>query len=241
MHRSPEAARRANTQPWLQARDRVFQAILPLRGKILNVEKADERAIYKNKELADLIVALGLHVKGDSPTGNGKKSKKASEGDGDSAVDAQLEKLRYSKIVLLTDADVDGAHIRTLLLTFLFRYQPSLFHHGHVYVGMPPLFKVEAGKKKVIYCYDEAEKDAAVAALKGAKHTIQRFKGLGEMMPEQLWDTTMDPERRRIVRLTLEDALETELVIKSLMGSDASRRRAIIDEFGASVLDNLDI
>jgi DNA gyrase subunit B len=217
----------------VQARDRVFQAILPLRGKILNVEKADDAAIFKNKELADLIVALGLHVLGDT---KGSSSDSDSNGGAD-----ELSRLRYSKIVLLTDADVDGAHIRTLLLTFLYRYQPALFHHGHVYVGLPPLYKVEAGRGKVTYCYDEGEKDAAVAALRGAKHSLQRFKGLGEMMPQQLWETTMDPARRVLVRLTLEDTLKTEQVIKALMGADASKRRAMIDQFGERVLPNLDI
>jgi DNA gyrase subunit B len=216
----------------LQARDRVFQAILPLRGKILNVEKADDQAIYKNKELADLIVALGLHVKGE------RSRKDASDDESDAA---DLAKLRYSKIVLLTDADVDGAHIRTLLLTFLYRYQPALFHHGHVYVGLPPLYKVEAGKNKVTYCYDEEAKDKAIAKLNGAKYTLQRFKGLGEMMPQQLWETTMDPAKRMLVRLTLDDTLETEQVIKSLMGSDAAKRRDMIHNFGERVLPNLDI
>ena len=185
----------------MQARDRVFQAILPLRGKILNVEKADDAGIFKNKELSDLIVALGLRVRGEmAPRGAGSDEDAPSE----------LDKLRYGKIILLTDADVDGAHIRTLLLTFLYRYQPSLFHHGHVYVGLPPLYKVEGGRGKVAYCYDDAERDAAVAALRGAKHTIQRFKGLGEMMPQQLWETTMDPAQRKLVQLTLQDVLETE-------------------------------
>jgi DNA gyrase subunit B len=230
----------------MQARDRVFQAILPLRGKILNVEKADDEAIYKNKELADLIVALGLHVRSDKPNKPSAKSRKGSKKsphDLESKEDttSQLERLRYSKIVLLTDADVDGAHIRTLLLTFLYRYQPSLFHHGHVYVGMPPLYRVDGGKNKSTYCYNDAERDTAIAALKGGKHSIQRFKGLGEMMPEQLWDTTMDPAKRKLVRLTMVDTLETEQVIRDLMGSDASKRRAMIDQFGTSVLHQLDI
>jgi DNA gyrase subunit B len=208
----------------MQARDRTFQAILPLRGKILNVEKADDAAIYKNKELSDLIVALGLHVRGDPTT-----------------AEDSLKTLRYSKIVLLTDADVDGAHIRTLLLTFLYRYQPSLFDHGHVYVGMPPLYKVEGPRKRAVYCYNEAEKEAAIESFKGAKVNIQRFKGLGEMMPEQLWETTMDPQRRTLIRLTHEDALDTEQVIQTLMGNDAGKRRELITEAGHTVLQALDV
>jgi DNA gyrase subunit B len=218
----------------VQARDRVFQAILPLRGKILNVEKADDQAMYKNKELSDLIIALGLHVRG-------SKSKSSSTSSTDEDGPSDLSTLRYRKVVLLTDADVDGAHIRTLLLTFLYRYQPSLFHHGHVYVGLPPLYKVEAGRKRVTYCYNEEEKEAAITAYEGAKCTVQRFKGLGEMMPEQLWETTMDPARRKLIQLTLEDVLETEQVIKGLMGADPSRRRAFIDQLGDKVIKNLDI
>lgn len=195
-----------DTARCVQARDRVFQAILPLRGKILNVEKADDAGIFKNKELSDLIVALGLRVRGEmGPRG-------AAASGSDDETPSELDKLRYGKIILLTDADVDGAHIRTLLLTFLYRYQPSLFHHGHVYVGLPPLYKVEGARGKVAYCYDDAERDAAIKALKGARHTIQRFKGLGEMMPQQLWETTMDPAQRKLIQLTLEDVLETEQV-----------------------------
>ena len=218
----------------------MFQAILPLRGKILNVEKADDVAIYKNKELADLIVALGLRVRGEAPTSS-KNGNGSSDSDDASSDASELSKLRYKKIILLTDADVDGAHIRTLLLTFLYRYQPSLFHHGHVYAGMPPLYKVEGSRGKITYCYNEEERDAAIAKLRGAKHSVQRFKGLGEMMPEQLWDTTMDPEKRMLVRLTLDETLETEQAIRALMGADASKRREMIDRFGQQVLPNLDI
>lgn len=216
---------------FVQARDRVFQAILPLRGKILNVEKADDAAIFKNKELSDLIVALGLRIRGDR-SGNETDSDGSTGGGEDDA----LSGLRYRKIVLLTDADVDGAHIRTLLLTFLYRYQPALFDHGHVYVGMPPLYKVEWGKGKVAYCYDDAEKDQVIARLNNAKHTIQRFKGLGEMMPQQLWETTMDPARRKLVRLTHEDVLDTEEAIHTLMGSDVTKRKTLIAEAGHTVL-----
>ena len=225
----------------LQARDRIFQAVLPLRGKILNVEKADDEAIFKNKELADLIVALGLRIRGDSGSARkGNGSGDDANGEKGSPLE-ELAKLRYKKIVLLTDADVDGAHIRTLLLTFLYRYQPSLFHHGHIFVGLPPLYKVEAGRGRITYCYDEGERDEAIAKLKGAKHSVQRFKGLGEMMPEQLWETTMDPERRKLIRLTLDATLETEQTIKALMGADASKRRDMIHQFGDKVLPNLDV
>lgn len=217
----------------VQARDRQFQAILPLRGKILNVEKADDDAIYKNKELSDLILALGLRIRGDS-------SKKSSDGSSTSEEDDPLEALRYRKIVLLTDADVDGAHIRTLLLTFLYRYEPQLFDKGHVYVGLPPLYKVET-RNKVVYCYDDAEKEKVVAGLKGAKHSLQRFKGLGEMMPSQLWDTTMNPIERKLLRLTNMDVAGTESTLQALMGGDASKRRDLITQAGHTVLNNLDV
>lgn len=221
---------------FLQARDRMFQAILPLRGKILNVEKADDAAIFKNKELSDLIVALGLRIRGDR-SGNGTDS----DGPTEEGVVESLAGLRYRKIVLLTDADVDGAHIRTLLLTFLYRYEPALFDHGHVYVGMPPLYKVEWGKGKVEYCYDEEEKDKVVARLGDKTHTLQRFKGLGEMMPQQLWETTMDPGTRRMVRLTHEDVLDTEEAIQTLMGHDVTKRKALIAEAGHTVLVDIDV
>jgi DNA gyrase subunit B len=204
-----------------------------LRGKILNVEKAEDSSIHKNKELSDLIVALGLRVR------SGSNRSESSSSDDD--VPSDLENLRYKKVVVLTDADIDGAHIRALLLAFLYRYQPSLFHHGHVYVGLPPLYKVESGRKRVTYCYNDKEKDAAIRALKGARYTVQRFKGLGEMMPEQLWETTMDPARRKLVQLTVGDVLETEQVIRGLMGSDASKRRAFIEQCGSAVIENLDV
>eukprot|EP00268_Persea_americana_P004443 TRINITY_DN11416_c0_g1_i5.p1 TRINITY_DN11416_c0_g1~~TRINITY_DN11416_c0_g1_i5.p1 ORF type:complete len:212 (-),score=40.43 TRINITY_DN11416_c0_g1_i5:524-1159(-) len=158
-----------------QGRDRRFQAILPLRGKILNIERKDEAAMYKNEEIQNLILGLGLGVKGE---------------------DFKKEGLRYHKIIILTDADVDGAHIRTLLLTFFFRYQKALFDEGCIYVGVPPLFKVERGKQ-VHYCYNDADlKLLRKTFPPNASFNIQRFKGLGEMMPVQLWETTMDPEKR---------------------------------------------
>ena len=143
--------------------------------------------------------------------------------------------------MLLTDADVDGAHIRTLLLTFLYRYEPRLFDKGHVYVGLPPLYKVESGRNKVVYCYDDAEKEKVVASLHGAKYSLQRFKGLGEMMPQQLWETTMDPSERKLLRLTNNDVAGTESALQALMGGDASKRRALITEAGHTVLNQLDV
>ncbi|RVW92240.1 DNA gyrase subunit B, chloroplastic/mitochondrial [Vitis vinifera] len=183
-----------------QGRDRRFQAILPLRGKILNIERKDEAAMYKSEEIQNLILGLGLGVKGE---------------------DFKKEALRYHKIIILTDADVDGAHIRTLLLTFFFRYQRALFDEGCIYVGVPPLFKVERGKQ-VHYCYDDAElKQLQHSLPPNASYSIQRFKGLGEMMPVQLWETTMDPERRLLKQLVVEDAAEANVVFSSLMGARA--------------------
>ena len=216
-----------------QARDRRFQAVLPLRGKILNVERKDDASLYRNNEIADLIVALGLGVKGAD----------ASDGGPD-----PLAGLRYGRVILLTDADVDGAHIRTLLLTFLFRYSRPLFERGHVYVGVPPLYKVEpvgrrpAGDKGPIYAYDDAELAAVLAGRAPGSYTIQRFKGLGEMMPDQLWRTTLDPTRRTLRRLTLEDAAEASHLFALLMGDRVAPRRALIEAHGARLsLEELDI
>ncbi|KAK9082046.1 hypothetical protein Syun_031445 [Stephania yunnanensis] len=166
-----------------QGRDRRFQAILPLRGKILNIERKDEASMYKNEEIQNLILGLGLGVK---------------------------DALRYHKIIILTDADVDGAHIRTLLLTFFFRYQKALFEEGCIYVGVPPLYKVERGKQ-IHYCYDDAElKKLQKTFPANASYNIQRFKGLGEMMPVQLWETTMNPETRLLKQLVVEDAARSK-------------------------------
>ncbi|KAK9808822.1 hypothetical protein WJX72_004299 [[Myrmecia] bisecta] len=201
-----------------QARDRRFQAILPLRGKILNVERTDDAKLYKNEEISNLIVGLGLGLKGENISG-----------------------LRYGKIILLTDADVDGAHIRTLLLTFLFRYQRDLFHQGHVYVGVPPLYKVEANRKAT-YCYNEADLQAFVAGRPPGSFSIQRFKGLGEMMPEQLWQTTLNPQTRLLKRLTIEDAAEASQMFTLLMGDKVGPRRDLIEAHGSRYsAENLDI
>ncbi|KAG1358726.1 DNA gyrase subunit B, chloroplastic/mitochondrial [Cocos nucifera] len=204
-----------------QGRDRRFQAILPLRGKILNIERKDEAAMYKNEEIQNLILALGLGVKGE---------------------DFRKEALRYHKIIILTDADVDGAHIRTLLLTFFFRYQKALFDEGCIYVGVPPLYKVERGKH-VHYCYDDSELKILQSTFPAnASYNIQRFKGLGEMMPLQLWETTMDPERRLLKKLVVEDAVEANVVFSSLMGTRVDVRKELIQNSASMIkLEHLDI
>ncbi|GAB4851754.1 hypothetical protein Ancab_031156 [Ancistrocladus abbreviatus] len=204
-----------------QGRDRRFQAILPLRGKILNIERKDEAAMYKNEEIQNLILALGLGVKGE---------------------DFKKDALRYHKIIILTDADVDGAHIRTLLLTFFFRYQRTLFDEGCIYVGVPPLYKVERGKQ-VYYCYDDAElKKLQSSFPPNASYNIQRFKGLGEMMPSQLWETTLDPEQRLLKQLKVEDAAEANVVFSALMGTRVEVRKELIQKSASTInLDKLDI
>ncbi|KAM0993576.1 hypothetical protein EV2_009519 [Malus domestica] len=204
-----------------QGRDRRFQAILPLRGKILNIERKDEAAMYKNEEIQNLILGLGLGVKGE---------------------DFKKEALRYHKIIILTDADIDGAHIRTLLLTFFFRYQRALFDEGYIYVGVPPLYKVERGKQAK-YCYDEAELKMLQSSFpSNASYNIQRFKGLGEMMPAQLWETTMNPEQRLLKRLGVEDAAEANIVFSSLMGARVDYRKELIKNSASMIdLDKLDI
>lgn len=204
-----------------QGRDRRFQAILPLRGKILNVERKDEAAMYKNEEIQNLILGLGLGVKGE---------------------DFKKDALRYHKIIILTDADVDGAHIRTLLLTFFFRYQRALFDEGCIYVGVPPLYKVERGKQ-AYYCYDEAELKKLQRTLpSNASYNIQRFKGLGEMMPTQLWETTLDPERRMLKQLTVDDAAEASIVFSSLMGARVDVRKELIKNASSMInVGQLDI
>ncbi|XP_050121756.1 DNA gyrase subunit B, chloroplastic/mitochondrial-like [Malus sylvestris] len=204
-----------------QGRDRCFQAILPLRGKILNIERKDEAAMYKNEEIQNLILGLGLGVKGE---------------------DFKKEALRYHKIIILTDADIDGAHIRTLLLTFFFRYQRALFDEGYIYVGVPPLYKVERGKQAK-YCYDEAELKMLQNSFPlNACYNIQRFKGLGEMMPAQLWETTMNPEQRLLKRLGVGDAAEANMVFSSLMGARVDYRKELIKNSANMInFDQLDI
>uniref|UniRef100_A0A7S0PRL6 DNA topoisomerase 2 n=1 Tax=Micromonas pusilla TaxID=38833 RepID=A0A7S0PRL6_MICPS len=207
-----------------QGRDRRFQAVLPLRGKILNVERKDEASMYKNTEISSMVTALGLGLKGEP---------------------FDESQLRYSKIVILTDADVDGAHIRTLLLTFLFRYQRALFEQGKVYVAVPPLYKVESGRagknNAPTYCYDEAQLQAHLATLpEGASRSIQRFKGLGEMMPEQLWSTTLNPETRLLKRLTVDDAAMANKTFQLLMSDKVAPRREFIETEGPK-LEDIDV
>ncbi|MFS8778357.1 DNA topoisomerase (ATP-hydrolyzing) subunit B [Synechococcus sp. O70.1] len=192
-----------------QGRDRQFQAVLPLRGKILNIEKADPAKIYKNAEIQAMITALGLGVKGE---------------------EFDPSQLRYHRIILMTDADVDGSHIRTLLLTFFYRYQKALLEQGYVYIACPPLYKIEWGRNNVRYCYNEAEKEQVLRSLPAnAKYTIQRFKGLGEMMPEQLWETTMNPATRVLKQITIEDAAEADRIFTILMGDAVGPRREFIE------------
>jgi len=202
-----------------QGRDRMFQAILPLRGKILNVEKARLDRILSNEEIRAIITALGTGI-------------------GD---DFDIEKARYHKIIIMTDADVDGAHIRTLLLTFFYRYMRKIIESGYVYIAQPPLYKIE--KNRIVrYAYSDQERDAILAELGegGGKPTIQRYKGLGEMNPEQLWETTMDPESRTLLQVTIADAVEADLVFDTLMGDAVEPRREFIQQH-ARFVTNLDI
>jgi DNA gyrase subunit B len=200
-----------------QGRDRRFQAILPIRGKILNVEKARIDKVLANEEIRSIITAMGAGVK----------------------EEFDLAKLRYHKIILMTDADVDGAHIRTLLLTFLYREFKELVDSGHVYIAQPPLFLVKSGKEE-IYCYDEKERDAALTRVGRKNIQVQRYKGLGEMNPIQLWRTTMNPETRTLLRVTSDDAVEADRIFTILMGEQVEPRRQFIEE-NALAVRNLDV
>jgi len=200
-----------------QGRDRRFQAILPLRGKILNVEKARIDRILGNEEIRTIITALGCGV-------------------GD---DFDASRVRYHKIIIMTDADIDGAHIRTLILTFLFRYMKDLIDLGHVYIAQPPLFRVKHGKTEQ-YAYSDDEKDKLLKNLPESGFSIQRYKGLGEMNPDQLWRTTMDPETRTLLQVTLADAAEANHLFSILMGPDTAPRSKFIQE-NAQYVRNLDI
>lgn len=200
-----------------QARDRNFQAVLPLRGKILNVEKSGLDKLLKNEQISDIIVAIGTGI-------------------GD---DFDLSKLRYGKIIIMTDADVDGAHIRTLLLTLFYRYMRPLIENGYVYSAVPPLYAVRFGRE-VRYFYSDEELEDFRRSMNGQKFEVQRYKGLGEMNPSQLWETTMNPLSRKLVRISIEDAEEADRVLSVLMGEDVNERRTFIFQ-NALKVSNLDI
>lgn len=200
-----------------QGRDRNFQAILPLRGKILNVEKANLSKILKSVEIRNLILSLG--------TGFGK--------------DFDLAKLRYHKIIIATDADVDGSHIRTLLLTLFYRYFRPLIEEGFIYIAQPPLYKIKSGKE-TFYAYSDNEKEKIVRKLKSKKVEVQRYKGLGEMNPEELWETTMNPQKRVLKNITLQDAEEADKIFMILMGTEVAPRKKYIETYARQVR-NLDI
>jgi DNA gyrase subunit B len=200
-----------------QGRDRAFQAILPLRGKILNVEKARLDRILANEEIRAMITALG--------TGIGEEF--------------DLSKARYHKVIIMTDADVDGAHIRTLLLTFFYRYMPKLIEAGYVYIAQPPLYLVRKGRD-YHYAYDDRELDRVLSKIGRGNIDIQRFKGLGEMNADQLWETTMNPDTRTLLQVTVEDALEANTIFTTLMGNKVEPRREFIQE-NAHLVRNLDI
>ena len=215
-----------------QGRDRKNQAILPLRGKVINSEKARVDKLLSNNEIQSIITALG--------TGFGGGDDEAGE---KSAGDFNIEKIRYHKIIIMTDADVDGSHIRTLLLTFFYRKMRQLIDGGYLYLAMPPLYRLHQGKK-AYYAYDDNERDLIMERMKKDNKTtkigLQRYKGLGEMNPEQLWDTTMDPEKRTLLQVTVESAEAAAVTFQNLMGSDVEARRSFIEK-NAKFVANLDI
>ena len=207
-----------------QGRNRSFQAILPLRGKIINVEKARIDKVLSNEEIRTIITAIGSGIKDEF----------------------KIDATRYHKIIIMTDADVDGAHIRTLLLTFFFRQMPELIDAGFIYIAQPPLFRVAKGKEEY-YAYDLAERDEYAKRLGGGNGNgdgkginIQRYKGLGEMNPDQLWRTTMDPEHRTLLKVGLEDALMADQIFQMLMGDEVEPRRVFI-EANAKFASNIDV
>jgi DNA gyrase subunit B len=203
-----------------QGRDRQFQAILPLKGKILNVEKSRLDKILSNDEIKTIVTALGTGIGSD---------------------DFNIEKLRYGKIIIMTDADVDGSHIRTLLLTFFYRYMNELVQQGKIYIAQPPLYKIKTGKNEY-YAFDESEKNEIIKSMELDENKIglQRYKGLGEMNPEQLWETTMNPESRTILQVSIENAMEADHIFTILMGDDVPPRKKFIEE-NARYVRNLDI
>jgi DNA gyrase subunit B len=200
-----------------QGRNRKFQAILPLRGKILNVEKARLNKILSSEQIITLITALG--------TGIGE--------------DFNIQRLRYHKIILMTDADVDGNHIQTLLLTFFYRYMKQLIENGHIYIAMPPLYLIKKGKKEC-YAFNDEEKNKIIKELGEEGIGIQRYKGLGEMNPDQLWDTTMDPAKKTIKKINIEDAVLADQIFTILMGDDVVLRKKFIEDHAHEVKE-LDI
>jgi DNA gyrase subunit B len=199
-----------------QGRNRAFQAILPLRGKILNVEKAQEHRIYESEEIRNMITALGV-----------------SFGTADGEREVNLDKMRYHKIIIMTDADVDGSHIRTLILTFFFRYMKAIIERGYLYIAQPPLYLVKRGKEEA-YAWNEQQRETLVLAMakegKIENVGIQRYKGLGEMNPEQLWETTMNPDNRTLKQVTIESALEADMLFSMLMGDEVAPRRDFIEK-----------
>ena len=201
-----------------QGRDRRFQAILPLWGKMLNVEKARADKIYGNDKLNPVIVAVGAGI----------------------GADFDVTKIRYGKVIIMADADVDGAHIRTLLLTFFFRYMRPLIENGNVYLAQPPLYKLSKRGMKDIYCYTDEDMEKSLAEIGRDGVSIQRYKGLGEMNPEQLWDTTMNPETRILIKVTMDDAIKADETFSILMGDDVAPRRKFIED-NAKYVKNLDI
>ena len=203
-----------------EGRDRKYQAILPLWGKMLNVEKARIDKVYGNEKLMPVVTALGTSI----------------------GEDFDLSKLRYGKVIIMADADVDGSHIRTLLLTFFFRFMRPLIEDGHIYLAQPPLFKVARGKQ-IRYAFSDAERDQYISELSGEnnlKVNVQRYKGLGEMDPEQLWETTMDPERRTMIKVTMEDAVKADEIFTILMGDKVAPRKEFIEK-NAEYVKDLDV
>ena len=206
-----------------QGRDRRYQAILPLWGKMLNVEKSRADKIYNNEKLQPVILAVGAGI----------------------GADFDINKIRYGKVIIMADADVDGAHIRTLLLTFFFRYMRPLIENGNVYLAQPPLYKLSKKGIKDVYCYTDEDlarsyKELEEKGIARDQLALQRYKGLGEMNPEQLWETTMNPETRIMVKVTMEDAMKADQIFTVLMGDDIAPRREFIEQ-NAKYVKNLDV
>ena len=200
-----------------QGRDRRFQAILPLRGKILNVEKAALHRVLENEEIKAMITAFGCGIN----------------------AEYDESKLRYNRIICMTDADVDGSHIRILMLTFLFRFMRPLIENGHVFIALPPLYKIAKGKQEQ-YFYDDESLEAYYNEFGRKSGELQRYKGLGEMNPEQLWETTMDPQKRTLLKVTMDDAIEADRLFSILMGEQPELRREFIEQ-NAKLVTDLDV